>query len=54
MVIVNSENGKIITTLPIGEGVDGVAYDPSLKRAYSSNGDGTNFNRCSGGKRKHL
>jgi YVTN family beta-propeller protein len=41
MVVVNSENGKMVTTLPIGENVDGVAFDPILKRIYSSNGDGT-------------
>lgn len=41
MVIVDSESGKIITTLPIGEGCDGVAFDPEKKRAYSSNGEGT-------------
>ena len=41
MVIVDAENGKIITTLPIGKDVDGAAFDPELKRIYSSNGDGT-------------
>jgi DNA-binding beta-propeller fold protein YncE len=41
MVVIDAETGKVITTLPIGENVDGVAFDPSLKRAYSSNGDGT-------------
>lgn len=41
MVILNSDNGKLIATLPIGDEVDGVAFDPGLKRAYSSNGDGT-------------
>jgi DNA-binding beta-propeller fold protein YncE len=41
MVIVNARDGKIITTLPIGEGCDGVMFDPSSKRAYSSNGEGT-------------
>jgi YVTN family beta-propeller protein len=41
MVIVDAFTGKVITTLPIGERVDGVAFDPVLKRAYSSNGDGT-------------
>lgn len=41
MVIMNAKNGKIITTLPIGEHVDGAAFDPNLKRAYSSNGEGT-------------
>jgi len=41
MVVMDAENGKVITTLPIGENVDGAAFDPGLKRAYSSNGDGT-------------
>jgi YVTN family beta-propeller protein len=41
MIVMNSDNGKIIAKLDIGDRVDGVAFDPSLKRAYSSNGDGT-------------
>ncbi len=41
MVISDAIAGKVVTTLPIGEGCDGVAFDPGLKRAYSSNGDGT-------------
>ncbi len=41
MVIVDALSGKIITTLPIGENVDGVSFDTGKKRAYSSNGDGT-------------
>jgi DNA-binding beta-propeller fold protein YncE len=41
MVIVNSDNGNIVTTLTIGEHVDGAAFDTEKKRAYSSNGDGT-------------
>jgi len=40
-VIVDYQTGKIITTLKIGEGVDGVSFDPGLNRAYSSNGEGT-------------
>jgi DNA-binding beta-propeller fold protein YncE len=40
MVILNSDNGKVITTLPIGDGVDGASFDPIRKRAYSSNGEG--------------
>ena len=39
MVVMNAENGKVIAQLPIGEGVDGVVFDPELKRAYSSNGE---------------
>ena len=41
MVIVDALSGKVITTLPIGEKTDGAAFDPELKCAYSSNGDGT-------------
>ena len=41
MVISDIDAGKVITTVPIGDGPDGASFDPSLKRAYSSNGDGT-------------
>ena len=41
MVIMNSENGKVLANLPIGEGCDGVAFDPEKKCAYSTNGEGT-------------
>jgi DNA-binding beta-propeller fold protein YncE len=41
MVVMNALDGKVITTLPIDERVDGAAYDPVLQRAYSSNGEGT-------------
>lgn len=41
MVVSDAEAGKVVTTLPIGDRCDGVAFDPSTKRAFSSNGDGT-------------
>jgi len=41
MVVMNAETGKVVTTLPIGEGCDGVAFDPEKKCAYSTNGEGT-------------
>jgi DNA-binding beta-propeller fold protein YncE len=42
MVVSDAEAGKVVTTLPIGDGCDGVAFDPATKRAFSSNGgDGT-------------
>jgi YVTN family beta-propeller protein len=41
MVVMDALNGKVITSLPIGEHVDGAGFDPVLMRAYSSNGDGT-------------
>lgn len=41
MVIMDAETGKVVGKLPIGERADGAGFDPGLKRAYSSNGDGT-------------
>ncbi len=41
MVITDARSGKVLSTLPIGEKCDGTAFDPGLKRAYSSNGDKT-------------
>jgi DNA-binding beta-propeller fold protein YncE len=42
MVILNAKTGKILGTTAIGNGVDGVAYEPALGLAISANGkDGT-------------
>lgn len=41
MVVVDAIDGHIVANLPIGEGCDGVKFDPGMKRVYSSNGDGT-------------
>jgi DNA-binding beta-propeller fold protein YncE len=41
MMVVDAVSGKVITTLPIGRGCDGAAFDPQYKRAYASNGEGT-------------
>lgn len=41
MVVLDAVNGKIIQTLPIGDGCDGVVFDPARKLAFSSNGEGT-------------
>ncbi|MBK7383895.1 MAG: YncE family protein [Flavobacteriales bacterium] len=41
MVVVDAVSGKVITTLPIGERVDGAAFDPGNKRVYASNGEGS-------------
>lgn len=40
MVMMNSSNGKVITTVPIGERVDGCEFDPGTQFAFSSNGEG--------------
>jgi len=41
MTVTDANTGKLITTLPIGDGCDGVAFDPGTKRIFSSNGEGT-------------
>jgi len=40
MAIVDADNGKLITTVPIGEGVDGAAFDPETSLAFASCGEG--------------
>jgi len=40
MVVSDAVAGKVITTVPIGDGCDGVAFDPGTKRIFSSNGEG--------------
>jgi len=41
MVILSAKDGKIITTLPIGQGTDGAVFNPRTMEAFSSQGDGT-------------
>ena len=41
MVVMDGLTGKVVTTLPIGDRCDGVAFDPGRKLACSSNGEGT-------------
>jgi YVTN family beta-propeller protein len=41
MSVVDINSGKVITTLPIGQGVDAVAYDPETHYIFCSNGDAT-------------
>ncbi|HEX8071110.1 MAG TPA: hypothetical protein VF546_14235 [Pyrinomonadaceae bacterium] len=41
MAVVNADTGKVLTTLPIGGGVDAAAFDPETGLIFSSNGDGT-------------
>jgi DNA-binding beta-propeller fold protein YncE len=41
MMVVDSDTGKIIATLPIGKGTDAAGFDPARKLAFSSNRDGT-------------
>jgi hypothetical protein len=41
MMISDAESGMVVGKVPIGGGVDGAGYDPTLRLAYSSNGEGT-------------
>lgn len=41
LVVLDAISGKLIDTLAIGSGCDGVVFDPVLKNIYTSNGDGT-------------
>ncbi|HEY2581306.1 MAG TPA: YncE family protein [Mucilaginibacter sp.] len=40
MIVLDATNGNILAKFPIGR-CDGMAFDPGLKLAYSSNGEGT-------------
>lgn len=41
LTVVNTQNGAVVATLPIGSGSDGAAFDPVRKLIFSSNFDGT-------------
>jgi DNA-binding beta-propeller fold protein YncE len=41
MAVVDAENGRVVTSVTIGEGVDANAFDPVSGLAFASCGDGT-------------
>jgi len=41
MVILNAEDGKIITSLPLAGGSDGAVFNPATMEVFSSHGNGT-------------
>jgi DNA-binding beta-propeller fold protein YncE len=41
MVILNADDGKIITSLPLAGGSDGAVFNPATMEAFSSHGNGT-------------
>ncbi|HEV7859127.1 MAG TPA: hypothetical protein VGO91_10965 [Pyrinomonadaceae bacterium] len=41
MIVMNADNGKLVTSLPIGSGTDAAGFDPETGLAFSSNGEGT-------------
>jgi DNA-binding beta-propeller fold protein YncE len=40
-LVLNADSGKILATFPMGAGNDAAKFDPGLKFAFASNGDGT-------------
>jgi len=41
LVMLDTESGKVVTTVPIGAGTDGAAFDDATQLAFASCGDGT-------------
>jgi DNA-binding beta-propeller fold protein YncE len=40
MAVINADSGKVVTTVPIGDGVDANGFDPETSVAFASTGDG--------------
>jgi YVTN family beta-propeller protein len=40
MGVINADNGKLVTTLPIGSNVDSAAFDPETRLIFFPDGDG--------------
>ena len=43
LAVLDSDSGKVITTMEIGRGNDGVIYDPATHKIYTSNGVDANL-----------
>ena len=41
LAVSDYQNGKLVTTVPIGMGVDGAGYDAAAANVFASNADGT-------------
>ncbi|MFI5257468.1 MAG: YncE family protein [Gemmatimonadales bacterium] len=41
MAVSDTRRGRLVTTVPIGAGVDAAGFDPSTGNAFASNGEGT-------------
>jgi outer membrane protein assembly factor BamB len=41
MAVSDYQSGKVVSTVPIGAGVDGAGYDPATGDAFAANADGT-------------
>ena len=40
MAVINADTGKVVATVPIGDGVDANGFDPETNLAFASTGDG--------------
>lgn len=41
MIVLDAVSGKVVASLPTGQGTDAAAFDPQTRLAFASNGDGT-------------
>jgi YVTN family beta-propeller protein len=41
LIVLNADNGKLISAVPIGQGVDATVFDPETALIVASNGEGT-------------
>ena len=41
LIVIDATNGKVVDKLTIGDGCDGVAFDPATQNIFTSNGEGT-------------
>ena len=41
LVVVSSDDGRLVASVPIGKGTDAAAFDPKRRLVFSSNGEGT-------------
>jgi YVTN family beta-propeller protein len=41
MAVVDADGGKVVATVPTGDGTDAAGFDPATKLAFASNGEGT-------------
>ncbi len=48
MAVINADNGHVVTTVAIGDGTDGVAFDPSTGLIFAACGEGRDDGRPRG------
>ena len=43
LAVLDAQSGKVVTTMPIGRGNDGIVFDSSTRQVYTSNGVDANL-----------